>query len=388
MIKNKLYIRTLSTVLSVLTIFSSTYTNCWGSGTGNPSSEVSGLPLADGKGLVEEDGSSSSSSSSTPSDKRQGGSEVVGKKQSLVDTKTLGMASEIHRQYSVSRCKELGKLMVLLYEVATYCDITKYKWDNCDVEAKTNGATIELDKDRKGRIKELVQYVCDNAELFSSVGVSGAFVASISCGVVGPVGSRYNQLRSIFEKYGKEIKKGMWPLFSTDATFDAIMALCVPLHLLPSASKTYTFDLRTLFLLYRVPRRELGGISIRDAALALAAELASILQITNEKNQLPTSDLEAFVLTIGQSGIDLMVNGASGFMNNTLTPAVKQSASDVNETLSGTVDKVQEFISTTFPKFCGIGILSWAAIKVLSVGGRYVGDKLSGSSADNDDRNE
>lgn len=408
MIKNRLYMRAFSTILSVMTIFSGIYNSY---GVKAVEKEVKTTVQTDKtKAEVkkdqpntskEENKTKPSSSSSTSSSKDATKPDAAIQRSPFIDPDEYQKIESMRKETDEKKRDEFLKLLKLLVNVLEYCNITKYKWDENDKEAISQGATQTLTEEQKSEICEMFTYVRSHDELFDSMSLSGSFVAPAKFSFGSSAVTAYNQLREICTQVNAPIPKDWltncvkgsltWFGFSKDSVY----------------SKEGLYDVRKLFLMYRIPRAEPDGktssnVCIHHALSILILAIQSTLNLAERLGYMPVNDLTVQLLHAWQAALDLMLGNVSNYVTTEAQPYIKGQGNAFKDAVYETADnlekkmpnfqqlatRVQNIIQTAIPLACVSIVGTYTATKVISFIYKCMDKKYFGLPAEKNDRNE
>ncbi len=419
MIKNKLYMRAFSTILSVLTIFSGTYNNGVkaveeekvkktvqtdkakvASGETASHKEVKRGLTSPAQPNASKGENKTKQSSNTDAEKPDAAIQTP----PSINLASLNEINTIRKEIDQRKYTELLHLTHLFANVLSYCDITKYKWDENDTAAISSGAKQTLTEEQKSEICEMFTYVRTHEQLFNPLTFSGNFVATAEGNFGGPSIIAYKQLREICTKVNTPIP--------TNA-FTGLVKRGLTLFGL-SENRVYSDNelcgVRGIFLLHRVSSATSNGkIStnscIRDALSTVIPELVTQLNLYYRLGYMP-NDFTAQLLTAWNGIIDMTTNATTAYIKEDLTPYIKGQLTalstsvdekvaviegkmpTIKETAKEITADVEHIVKITVPRACASIVATFMAIKVISLGCKYLNKKYFSSPAEKNDRNE
>lgn len=356
--KSKLYIRTLSTILSVLTIFPGIY-NSYGAGPSN------------------------SSSNSSPTGCTDEQNRTI-KESSALDSISYEELKKIRTECDKEKYFELLRLANNFSEVLKCCDISKYKWDDNDSEATKAGATIALNANQQKEINKMFSYVQHHEKLFEDpLNVSGNISPIyVSIGVTNPATNAYKQLREICTKVGQSIPGEGLPFLSWLIT-------------------TRKHDLKTLFLLHRIPRANSDGINNTDFCLPvilskLLLEILGKIELYHGLGYMP-DELSATFINVLKSSFDTLTFTMHNYVTSTVEPYIQKLMTSINgfadnlekkmPTVKEVTNNVQNIIQSAVPFSCVSILCTCVGIKTISLGFKYIDKKYFSLPAEKGNRN-
>lgn len=363
MIENKLYMRAFSAILSVMTIFSVIYNSYAG--------ESNDL-LANGPGHVQPIELLNVAGLSATSDLKTG---AAVPSLPLPKTDVLQRVETIDKHLNEATREELLSLIDLYYKVISYCDVTKYKWDESDRDATTTGTRQSLTVQQKADIALLFQDVLQNPNRFDFLTFSvDSNVISASCVCGGQAAADYARLHKI-------------------------CTLLLP----PTGYFKFLahpqLDVQNLFLSYRLPTDKNGYVCLPILLRAPLAEMTARILLSQKLDSVPTPMSASFANALG-TALNLAKTDAYNFIQHVIIPsadrayhfastAVDKKLADVEKklpTAASIATTTQTILQTSVPFACLAIIGSFALVKTISFGFKYMDIKCFGSPADTNAR--
>ncbi len=359
MIENKLYMRAFSAILSVMTIFSVIYNSY----AGGPED----LPAND-NGHVQPIEISPVPDLSNTSDLNTGDDEPP---ISPLESDALQRVTNIDKQLNETTRAELLRLIDLYYNVLTYCDVTKYKWNDTDQTAIAHGARQPLTAAQKDHITLLFHDVLQNPNRFDFLTFSvDSTVTSASCGCGGPAAAAYARLHKICK-------------------------LLLPSPGYVGFGARDGLSVERLFLSYRLPTLENNYECLPLLLRAPLAEMTASILLSDKLRSVPAPMPAAFAHALG-TALNLTKHDANNFIQNVIIPyadrAYHSASTAVDKTLAAVEKKLptaariatttQTILQTSVPFACLAIIGSFALVKTISFGFKYMDIKCFGSPAD------
>lgn len=355
--------RAFSAILSVMTIFSVIY-NSYAGGPDDLS--------ANENGHVQSVEISRVADLSKTSDLKPGDDKP---KLPPLESDALQRVININKQLNETTREELLRLIDLYYNVLTYCDVTKYKWDDNDREAINCGARQTLTTTQKEDIDLLFRDVLQNPNRFDFLTFSvNSSVISASCGCGGQAAAAYARLHKICK-------------------------LLLPSPAFLRFGGRDTPSVKSLFLSYRTPTPENEYVCLPLLLRDLLAEMTARILLSKKLGSVPEPMSAEFANALG-TALGLTKNDAYNFIQNVIIPyaksayhsannAVDKKLADVEKKLP-TVESIatttQTILQTSVPFACLAIIGSFALVKTISFGFKYMDIKCFGSPADTNER--
>lgn len=363
MIENKLYMRAFSAILSVMTIFSVIY-NSYAGGPDDLSANENGhvqsvkiLRVAD---------LSKTSDLKTGDDKPP---------LTPLESDALQRVININKQLNETTRKELLQLIDLYYNVLTYCDVTKYKWDDDDREAINCGASQTLTTKQKEDIDSLFRDVLNVPNRFDFLTFSvDSNVISASCGCGGQAAAAYARLHKICK-------------------------LLLPSPGYVGFGARDALSVKSLFLSYRLPTPANEYVCLPLLLRAPLAEMTARILLSEKLRSVPEPMSAEFANALG-TALGLTKDAAYNFIQNVLIPCAKSAYHLTRDAVDNTLEDVekklptaasiatttQTILQTSVPFACLAIIGSFALVKTISFGFKYMDIKCFGSPADTNER--